>query len=356
MKMLNYSIPFILLLLSCRHYQPSRLKMGKLDTAGVNAIIREGVVLKMDTPARKDFYYVSDYKDTIDGSLTRILRDSLKNVVGINQTRNGTKIFVAEYFTNGQQRGDIPINEEGNMTGMATYYYENGHIKSTGRLEDGIKVGKWENYDETGNLEENPAIDSTVSQSLPPDSSLGSEVWTVYSKKGVIYSIKRLLKVDAGYLLLSYDIDASKPEQATQTLNSRQASKTALDVKTFLDNGYDWQPFKETPLLFVQIEGKAFKDDMAELRMRQEIEPNLKDTLESNGFGTWVAGDFGAGGINMLFEVNNVERAIPVIHQVLLHYKLAGHAVIGRRIYTSANDWYYEVLYPIGFTGDFLTM
>lgn len=356
MKLLNYSISLTLLLLSCRHYEPSKLKMGKLDTASIHSILRESVIIHIDTPARKDFYYISDYRDTIDASVTKILMDSLKNVVGINQTRNGIKIFGAEYYTNGQEKGDIPFNEDGEMTGVATYYYDNGNIKSTGRLEDGIEVGKWKNYDQKGNPEENTSSGDTVSQSLPPDSFAGKEVWTVYSKKGDLYSIRRFLKVDAGYLLLSYHIDASKPEEAIQTLESRQACKMEMDPKTFIDHGYHWLPFKETPLLFVQIGGAAFKDDMAELNMRQTIEPKIIDTLESKGLGKWDAGDFGAGGINMLFEVNDVERAIPLIHQVLSNYKLDSHTVIGRRIYTSADDWFYEVLYPIGFTGDFLTM
>jgi antitoxin component YwqK of YwqJK toxin-antitoxin module len=38
------------------------------------------------------------------------------------------------------------------MTGEATYYYEDGKLRSKGRLQDGVQVGEWKDYDKQGNV------------------------------------------------------------------------------------------------------------------------------------------------------------------------------------------------------------
>src|SRR5215510_3513842 len=81
------------------------------------------------------------------------------------------------------------------------------------------------------------------------------ELWTLYSKSEKVYHVKRLISNDHDYFLLTYEINASLPEQAHQTLIEKQPVNAGELEKTKKDNSsFGWQPFKATPVLFVQLQ------------------------------------------------------------------------------------------------------
>jgi hypothetical protein len=122
------------------------------------------------------------------------------------------------------------------------------------------------------------------------------------------------------------------------------------------DPKFNWTPYKSNLTLFVQIEPSAFKNEMDALSKRQEIEQEIETALKSENLGQWTAGDLGPGGANMLFEVSNFNNAISIILEVLSKANLDSKTIIGRRINTKSEDWFYEVIYPITYNGAFLTM
>lgn len=56
---------------------------------------------------------------------------------------------------------------------------------------------------------------------------------------------------------------------------------------------------------------------MEALDKRQDIEAKIEKALKLKGVGEWIAGDLGPGGANMLFEVIDVDKAVPVILETL---------------------------------------
>ncbi len=187
---------------------------------------------------------------------------------------------------------------------------------------------------------------------------LSKEVWTVYAKRDTVFHVKRLLSTDTGLTLLSYDINTSKPEEASQYFLSAKTVASENEAATIKSQSisFRWIPFKTTPTLFVQIVASAFKDEMEALNVRQHIEQKIEIALQEKGLGKWTAGDLGPGGANMLFEVSNIDNAISIILEVLSKAGLDKKTIIGRRINTEAADWFYEVVYPNNFNGVFLTM
>ena len=187
---------------------------------------------------------------------------------------------------------------------------------------------------------------------------LTKELWTIYSKKDAVFYVKRLVSTNSGLTLLSYNINTSKAEAAAQTfINSKTLSNEneAATIKSQNSN-FKWTPYKTGLTLFVQIEPSAFKDEMEALDTRKDIEQKIEAALKAKGLGDWTAGDLGPGGANMLFEVSNVDYATSVVFEVLLKSGLDKKTIIGRRIYTEEEDWFYEVVYPSSFSGVFLTM
>lgn len=184
------------------------------------------------------------------------------------------------------------------------------------------------------------------------------EVWTIYKKQDTVFHVKRLLSADTGLTLFSYKINVSMPESASQIFLGMEKianEKEAAAIKP-KDTSFNWKPFEANLTLFVQIEPSAFTDEMQALNIRQSVEQKIETALKTKSLGRWIAGDLGPGGANMLFEVANIDNAISIILEVLSKNGLDKSAIIGRRINTEAQEWFYEVIYPNSFTGVFLTM
>ena len=92
------------------------------------------------------------------------------------------------------------------------------------------------------------------------------------------------------------------------------------------------------------------------LNEAEHIEVELTSELGSKKLGEWAASDLGPGGGNILFAVTNVEDALQTILQFLKRNNLDKNVLIGRRILISSDDWFYEVIYPTKYSGDFNTM
>ena len=185
------------------------------------------------------------------------------------------------------------------------------------------------------------------------------EKWTIYFHEDTIYHVKRLIIKDNHLSLLSYDINTSKAENAGQEFIEDKPIADLNEAEKIKseNNKYNWKPYKTAnQTLFVQIEPSAFKDEMSALNKRQEIEQKIESALKLNNNGEWTAGDLGPGGANMLFEVQNIDTAIPIIMDVLFKEGFDKKTVIGRRLNESEDDWFYEVIYPLNFGGPFLTM
>lgn len=141
-----------LVLSACAGRQQSDIEIIKLDSGLVQDIMATSDKPMVDTPRRKDFYYIEHYLNKSDSTVSRILKDSLGHIVGINQTRKGIRLFVAEYYPNGQIKGKLTIDGKGNFNVPVTYYYQDGRIRSVGNFGDMVPVGIWKDYDSNGYL------------------------------------------------------------------------------------------------------------------------------------------------------------------------------------------------------------
>ena len=146
------SVIITLLLFSCHQQERSAIQIIKLDRNKIQHIINTSDKPIIDTPRRNDFYFIEHYTNKNDSSLTKILKDSLHNIIGITQTKNGTCTFSAEYYPNGQIKGVLTLNKNGEPEGPAKYFYADGRIRSSGNWKNDSQDGKWMEYDKDGNL------------------------------------------------------------------------------------------------------------------------------------------------------------------------------------------------------------
>lgn len=93
-------------------------------------------------------YYNNQKLDII----CQIMRDSLDSIRQIIMTKKGQRIFVSEYYANGQLVAKLPLDSFGQYHGPSKYYYQNGFIESEGDYEHGLKKDAWKNYSSAGKL------------------------------------------------------------------------------------------------------------------------------------------------------------------------------------------------------------
>ncbi len=186
-----------------------------------------------------------------------------------------------------------------------------------------------------------------------------TDIFTLYKKTEKQVQIARVVTLDeAVFDLYVYEIDISVPEGTKQRFVSAQhLNKQELDQKKdALLKTHNWTPFKSQDVLFVQIQPEGFKNETQLLNKRQKIEAKIDRALGSKNLGEWFAGDIGPGGANMLYTVSGIDASMQVILGVLSQNNLNNNVLIGRRVMTNADDWFYEVIYPLDYSGDFNTM
>jgi antitoxin component YwqK of YwqJK toxin-antitoxin module len=144
------AVLFNCLLMGCHGKERSEIEIIKYDPNLVKEIISHFDSTYTEYPKRHDFWSIDHYL-TNSNRENLILRDSLKNIVGIIEREKGKNFFSQEYYLNGQAKGKIEYHSD-KISGPAIYYFQDGRIRSTGQWNDVRQVGEWKNYDERGYL------------------------------------------------------------------------------------------------------------------------------------------------------------------------------------------------------------
>ena len=145
---------FVVLMLgiiSCNEHEVSDIEVIKFNMRIIDSLRSVSDTSFTELTGRSDFFTTEYYINRRDTTQTKIYKDSAGNVVGIIKSKHDIRHFSAEYYPNGQLRGKTDFSH-GKVDGPATYYYQNGRIKSVGKWADYKKVGIWKEYSESGAL------------------------------------------------------------------------------------------------------------------------------------------------------------------------------------------------------------
>ncbi len=108
---------------------------------------------------------------------------------------------------------------------------------------------------------------------------------------------------------------------------------------------------KDSPkVIFIQLKTK---DNPDLFQKRKIISKKIEDKLTANNLGTSYGIDKGDNVINLEVEVNDRDRSLAIIIEVLKEENALQHCIIGKRIYIEADDYLFEIIYPIDFEGQF---
>lgn len=180
---------------------------------------------------------------------------------------------------------------------------------------------------------------------------------------GDTVDFKRLVSRDARLFVQSGQIylgDYALTHQRFTTIDELGNDNRTIDSLTngFIQTGLLKKLADDRDVMFIQIVPDSTMgtlDELGFLNLRQDIEGLIDTRLKMDNSGEWFAGDMGAGG-NMLFFIDNWDKAIITVLDVLREQNLVDHVLIAKRVMTTKDDWNYEVIYPIEFEGVFNQM
>ena len=116
--------------------------------------IKKGSDTSWIKPYRNNEFVTAEYYvDRKDSIVTQLMKDSAGMIRQINIAKyDKVRLFFAEYYSNGQIKARLWVNNTGLYDGQAKYYYEDGIIKSIGSFNHGMYLGEWKNFNQKGKL------------------------------------------------------------------------------------------------------------------------------------------------------------------------------------------------------------
>lgn len=168
----------------------------------------------------------------------------------------------------------------------------------------------------------------------------------------------RVIKDSLNLNLIEGEISFDENYNTLQKItNKRIVTESEVDSinSNLKEKGYRENFDNIGKIIFVQMQPKN-ENDLQVLDLRHEIEEKIHEKLKSIGIGEWIAGDLGPGGANMLFEVTEWKKSIPIIMNILNQDGLLRNTLLMKRLNTAKDDWNYEIIYPIDYDGVFNQM
>lgn len=92
-------------------------------------------------------FNIAEQQEPVDEDVDEVIADTVPKIIISDLDAKDYK----EYYDNGKLKLSVEI-KDGLKEGSLKYYHENGEIRIRGEYEDDEPVGKWKYYDEEGNL------------------------------------------------------------------------------------------------------------------------------------------------------------------------------------------------------------
>ncbi|HRP58165.1 hypothetical protein [Agriterribacter sp.] len=125
--------------------------MGKIDMAFFDSVRYNSDTGFTRIIGAGEFYSAEQYYRG-DSIVSKIMKDTAGRITAFVQFHKNIRTAYAEYYSNGQLKAKLLLNDQGLFDGRATYYYGDGSIKSEGVYDKGFFSGAWRNYSAGGVL------------------------------------------------------------------------------------------------------------------------------------------------------------------------------------------------------------
>jgi antitoxin component YwqK of YwqJK toxin-antitoxin module len=90
------------------------------------------------------------YLNSADSTLMQVMKDSSNKVRQVIIAKNNKRLYFTQYYANGQLMASYYFNADGQNDGESKEYFENGAVSMSGKYSNGLRTGKWKNFNEKG--------------------------------------------------------------------------------------------------------------------------------------------------------------------------------------------------------------
>ena len=155
--------------------------------------------------------------------------------------------------------------------------------------------------------------------------------------------------------LINYKIKTSNSETTEQEFISdsiytsyKELEKSFVQIKSKKGN---WIPYNDKKVLFIQLftRNDSEEENLKVENKRDIIADRVEEELLKSNNGSWFASDDG----NNLFFVNDENKALEVSYKIIKELNLESNVLISKRVYINDKNWFYEVKYPLNYSGKF---
>lgn len=144
---------FLALLFSCNQKsKKAEAVLRKIDMTVIDSVIKNSDTTYTKPYKRTDFVTAVYYLNRPNKMVCQLMKDSAGTIRQVIIAKNDVRTFYAQYYANGQLMATLPLDAYGQYHGKSVSYYSNGAKQNEGEYSHGMYTGKWNNYDEEGQL------------------------------------------------------------------------------------------------------------------------------------------------------------------------------------------------------------
>ncbi|WP_298516367.1 hypothetical protein [uncultured Kordia sp.] len=202
---------------------------------------------------------------------------------------------------------------------------------------------------------------SNSSQCKDLESAYPPEIFTLYQHKGKDYNAIKVFKISENQIQVNHisitPAEDLAPLQQTLVKKELFSIEEKDRIKEKYKKAYSLQLKHTNDVFWIQIQPtKEMLGDKKDFEYRDMIEDLINKELMNNNAGIFFAGHVGHTGLNMLCHYYKERVAIESIFKILCENGLEDHTLIAKRVHVADADWIHEVVYPLGFTGEFQSL
>ena len=133
-------------------HQKTRCPVTGIHTTFIDSIKQHSDSSYTKKYRPNEFAMVEYYINNKDSTLAQVMKDSAGMIRQVIVTNKNIRTYYAEFYSNGQLKGSLPLDSLGKYHGPGIYYFENGCSKSAGKFSHGLFSDQWKNYNTRGKL------------------------------------------------------------------------------------------------------------------------------------------------------------------------------------------------------------
>ena len=139
---------------SCNQNVTKDTQLKKVNTTLLDSVIKTSDSVYHKVQYTGEFVKADYYTNKKDIVLMQVMKAADSSIRQVTITKNNRRIYFAQYYENGQLKGEYSFDGYGSNAGASKEYYRNGMVKEEGEYKAGFRIGKWQEYDSTGKKSE----------------------------------------------------------------------------------------------------------------------------------------------------------------------------------------------------------